>query len=310
MLKIFKIFKSKKPPEKEEASLPAPKEEEHPQISLFISADQLLSLNEDDEEREECAKMYLRTAKRDHLDSNVYIKNIEVFEKSFSKLGNTDQQCPHCRRVYTTVPAEIQKCLGCSKSFFKTKRPQDGLTVLVREENREVISMQWENIKKPDTIIEVNLDELETRRLQLEFKTKTPHTLYDTHNLLVEKYLEKSLFLGKFRLYSSLIYYKAEYYRFKREFSKALTHYFYLYFLELNGASNSVVFGDKVSVNKRTIDAISALLKMSKTVTTESKDLFTYAIKSLNAFDLENLPYNIDESYKDLVNRFEKAEGR
>jgi len=165
--------------------------------------------------------MYLRSTKKNRTDPSVYSKSVERLEKSFSKLGNADQQCPHCRRTYTTAPAEVKKCLGCSKAFFKTKRPQDGLTVMVREENRKIISMQWENIKKPDIIDGVNLEELEKTRLQLEMKTKKPHTLFDVHYLLVGKYIDKSLSLGKFRLYSSLVYYKAEFYRFKREFAKA-----------------------------------------------------------------------------------------
>jgi len=283
---------------------------ELPPISLFISAEQLASLHEEDRHRQEEALMYLRSTQTTVKDSGIYSRSVECFEKSFSKLGSAEQECPHCRRSYVSAPAEVKKCLGCSKAFFKTKRPQDGATVLVREENRNLIAMQWENIKKPDMIHDLNSDELEEMSVRLKVETKEDESVYDKHFLVLERYIDKSLRLGKFRLYSSLVYYQAEYYRFKREFAKALMHYFYLYFLQLNGASNSVVFGDKVGVNQRTTDAIAALLTMSKTLTTNSKELFVYAIEHLAAFELENLPYGIDESYAHLVKSFEKAEGR
>ena len=156
MLKILKI--KKQPNKKEEEILEAveevsedlhtPPEEQLPQIKLFISVDQLGALKEKDEDRELQAKMFLSPKEKPALDSKVFDEFQLRFEKSFIKLGNANNQCPHCRREYTSVPAEIKKCLGCGKGFFKTKRPQDGQMVLVRDENRDLLNIQWENIKR------------------------------------------------------------------------------------------------------------------------------------------------------------------
>jgi len=313
MIKLLKITRPKTEALSEE--IVAVAEEEFaeaslPAISLFISVEQLTQLNVKDEDREEQAKMFLKSKNTTAAESIVYKKLVERFEKSYVKLGNANQQCPHCRREYTSLPVEMKKCLGCSKAFFKTKRPQDGLTVLVREENRELINLQWENIKKAELIESVNGEELEKIRLKLEERHGRRFTLYDAHFILVKQHVAKALVSGRFRLYSSLIYYMAEYDRHKKDFAQALSYYFYLYYLQLNGASNSVVFGDKVSVNKRTLRRIADLLKMAQLMTTECKEIYVHSIEKLSVFESENLPYTIDETYEYLLNTFERVEGR
>ncbi len=320
MLKLLKIKKSKNSQETEEV-LDAVEEvqeeiesssveEKLPQIKLFISKEQLSALKEQDAEREQHALLYLNGDEKKDTDEALFKEFEEKFEKAFLPLGNANSKCPHCLREYSSAPAEVKKCLGCSKGFFKTKRPQDGLSVLVKEENRKIIAMQWENIKKPEMIENLDMDELKKCRAQLEAKDGSSYSLYDTHFFLIRSYAAKALRSGRFRLYASLIYYMAEHDRYEQKFAKALSYYFYLYFLQLNGASNSVVFGDKVSVNKRVIDRIRSLLTMAKTMTTECEDFFKYSIEARTAFEFENLPYGIDESYAHLVKEFEKAEER
>lgn len=313
MLKLLKITRPKTETLSEEiVTMPEEQFAEPvlPAISLFISLEQLEQLKVRDEAREEQAKFFLKSKSREVADSIEYKKLAERFEKAFSKLGNANQQCPHCRREYTSPPVEMKKCLGCSKAFFKTKRPQDGLTVLVREENRELINLQWENIKKAELIENIDEGALEKIRLKLEEKHGSRFTLYDAHFVLIKQHVAKALVSGRFRLYSSLIYYMAEYDRYKKDFGQALSYYFYLYYLQLNGASNSVVFGDKVSVNKRTLRRILDLLKMAQLMTTDCKEVFAYSIEKLSVFEDENLPYTIDETYEHLVNTFERVEGR
>lgn len=310
MLRLLKVKKSKNPKETDEIieaveetaqEIDSIVDEKLPQIQLFISTDQLAQLNVADEEREQHAMMYLNSKEPKEIDRSVYKKYKERFDKSYVKLGNEDSSCPHCRREYKSVPDEVKKCLGCSKAFFKAKRPQDGLTVLVREENREIFKMQWENIKKAELVEGLDLNELEKVRARLEQKNGTKYAIYDAHFMLIRSYTAKALRSGRFRLYSSLIYYMAEHDRYEKEFAKALSYYFYIYFLQLNGASNSVVFGDKVRVNDRIIQRISSLLKMAAIKGNECADFFKYSIETLTVFDLENLPYGIDESYAYLV---------
>jgi hypothetical protein len=313
MMKLLKITRPKTEALSEEI-VAVPEEEfaevSLPAISLFISVEQLTQLNAKDADREEQAKMFLKDKNTAAEESLVYKKLAERFEKAYAKLGNANKQCPHCRREYTSLPVEMKKCLGCSKAFFKTKRPQDGLTVLVREENRELIILQWENIKKAELIESVDAEELEKIRLKLEERHGRRFSLYDAHFVLVKQHVAKALLSGRFRLYSSLIYYMAEYDRYKKDFAQALSYYFYLYYLQLNGASNSVVFGDKVSVNKHTLRRIADLLKMAQLMTTECKEIFTHSVEKLSVFESENLPYTIDETYEHLLNTFERAEGR
>ncbi len=320
MLKLLKIKKSNNSQETEEVLdgleevqeeiESSPAEEKLPQIKLFISKEQLSALKEHDEEREQHALLYLNSDEKKDGNDVLFKEFEEKFEKAFSPLGNANSKCPHCLREYSSAPAEVKKCLGCSKGFFKTKRPQDGLSVLVKDEHRKIITMQWENIKKPEMIENLDMDELKKCRAQLEAKEGISYSLYDTHFFLIRSYAAKALRSGRFRLYTSLIYYMAEHDRYEKKFAKALSYYFYLYFLQLNGASNSVVFGDKVSVNQRLIERIGSLLTMAKMMTTECEEFFKDAIETRTAFEFDNLPYGIDESYAHLVKEFEKAEGR
>ena len=319
MTKLLRIKKTKntKSTEKVIKSVEEVSEETHPvieenlsQIQLFISTEQLAQLKVPDEDREHHAMMYLNSKEKKQTENKVFNQYKEKFDKSYVKLGNEESSCPHCRREYKSAPDEVKKCLGCSKAFFKAKRPQDGLTVLVREENREILKMQWENIKKAELVEGLDMNELEKVRLHLEQKNDTKYAIYDAHFMLIRSYTAKALKSGRFRLYSSLIYYMAEHDRYEKQFAKALSYYFYIYFLQLNGASNSVVFGDKVKVNDRIIKRISSLLNMASIMTTECEDFFKDSIETLTAFDLENLPYGIDESYANLVKTFEREEGR
>ena len=319
MLKLLKIKKSKKIDDTEDIidaveevvqELNLPVTQELPPIKLFISVDQLAALNEHDEDREMQARMFLNSKGLRDLDAGVFNEFKSKFEKSFSKLGNENGRCPHCQRDYNSAPAEVKKCLGCSKAFFKTKRPQDGKTVLVKDSSRALMALQWENIKKAELIERVNLDELEKVRLKLELRDNKRYSLYNAHFHLVKQYTSKALVSGRFRLYSSFIYYMAEHDRHEKNFAKALMYYFYLYYLQLNGASNSVVFGDKVSVNIRIVKRIFALLNMANINALMCKEFFEYSINKTSAFELENLPFSIEETYAHFVKTFDEEEIR
>ena len=281
-----------------------------PQIKLFISVEQLSALDHKDADRMMHAKMFLRAIDKDPVDERVYQAFVQKFYKSFLKLGNDRKECPHCGRIYSTMPPEVKKCTDCGKGFYKTKRPQDGQTVFIKDKDRRLLELQWENIRKAELIEGINLDKLEKLRLKLVEKNNKKYTLYDAHYFVARKYIASAVTSGRFRLYASLIYYLAEQDRYRQDFAKALIYYFYIYFLHYNGASNSVVFGDKVRINIRIIRRIHSLLKMAKLKTTDCKELFTYAVKELSAFEIDDMPHSIDETYTHLLKSFEKAEGR
>jgi len=319
MLKLLKIKKSQKIEHSQEIAdaidevqekIAPDLEQDLPQIKLFISVDQLAALKGADEDRENHAQIYLNDVEVKELKSALLPVFTDKFTKAFAKLGTVNKQCPHCRREYTSVPSQIKKCLGCGKGFYKVKRPQDGVEVLVKENERQLMKLQWENIKKAELIEGMNLENLERARQQLEQKHGSRHTLYDAHFLLVKRYVAKALLSGRFRLYASLMYYMTEQDRFSQNFAKALGYYFYLYYLHHNGASNSVVFGDRVMVNVRISKRIFSLLQMAKLQTIDCEEFFKDSIESLTVFDYENMPYSIEETYAHLVKSCEDAEGR
>lgn len=306
--KLFKIKKTNKFSDSkqheeevlEEIEEIKPEEQTLPPIKLFLSLEQLNILKTPDEDRFMQAQMFLLSKEKKEMDPKLTETMDKKFHLGFGKLGNEHSQCPHCKRAYQSAPSEVKKCLGCEKAFFKTKRPQDGMTVLVREEDREKITLQWENIKKAEQIEGIGPDQLEGLRLQLQQRDKRKYTTFDAHFMYLRDFVSRAIKTGRFRLYSSLVYYMAEHDRYRQAFTVALSHYFYIYFLHLNGASNSVVFGDQVSVNPRIKERILSLLKMANIQSKECEEFFLESIRALTAFDLETLPFSPQDSYEQM----------
>ncbi|PHR55486.1 MAG: hypothetical protein COA44_10550 [Arcobacter sp.] len=277
---------------------------EFPPIKLFISVDQLEVLDKDDNtlERETQSRMFLNKKEFRYVDNSAYTDFEYEFEEFFIKLGNEEGTCPYCHKDCSSLAQEETKCLSCSKDFFKTKRPQDGKSVLLKIEDKELMSLQWENIKDPDLVERMNLKELDLVRKELETDGREKYSIYDAHFDIVKDYTPKALLSGRFRLYSSLIYYLAEHDRYERKFAQALTYYFYVYYLQFNGASNSVVFEDKVRVNERIITRIASLLNMINIKAVDCKDIFEYSVRKATVFEKEKLPYSISQAYMHFVN--------
>jgi len=284
--------------------------DDFPPIKLFISVDQLniLDKKDDTEDREIESKKFLNKKKFKYLDKDAYSDFEYEFEEFFIKLGNAEGKCPYCNKDCKELPSNKSKCLSCSQEFLRVKRPQDGKDVFIKTEEKDLLSLQWENVKDPDLVERISTEELEVVRQELESHGREKYTVYDAHFDLLKKYTPKALLSGRFRLYTSLIYYLAEHDRYDRKFTKALTYYFYVYYLQLNGASNSVVFGDKVRVNPRITERISSLLNMIDSRATDCKGIFEYAIRKTTVFENENLPYSISQAYEYFVNNYLEKE--
>ena len=286
---------------------------ELPAIKLFISVDQLEVLDKEDTtaDRETQSRMFLYSKEFRYVDNSAYINFEYEFETSFEKFGSEDETCPYCDKDCSSLSAEETICLSCSNEFFKTKRPQDGKSVLIKIQDKERMSLQWENTKHPELVERIDKKELEVVRQELETGGRQTYSIYDAHFELIKQYTPKALLSGRFRLYSSLIYYLAEHDRYERKFAQALTYYFYVYYLQFNGASNSVVFGDKVKVNTHIIERISSLLHMIGAKAVDCKDIFEYSIRKTTVFEREKLPYTIAQAYAHFVNDYiEKDESK
>jgi len=281
-------------------------EKELPAIKLFISVDQLEVLDKEDNtaEREEQSRMLLYSKEFRYVDNSAYINFEYELETAFEKLGNEDGTCPYCNKDCNSLSEDESKCPSCSNEFLRTKRPQDGKAVLIKVEDKALMSLQWENVKNLELIERIDLEELERVRQELETDGRNQYSIYDAHFDMVKHYTPKALLSGRFRLYSSLIYYLAEHDRYERKFAQALSYYFYVYYLQFNGASNSVVFGDKVTVNPRIMTRISSLLKMIGFKATDCKDIFEYSIRKTTVFEREKLPYTIEQAYTHFVNNY------
>lgn len=58
-------------------------------------------------------------------------------------LGNTEPICPHCHHLYAELPARTKKCPACKQKVWVRTRPIDRQRVLVNEQDAKEIDEQW-----------------------------------------------------------------------------------------------------------------------------------------------------------------------
>lgn len=60
-----------------------------------------------------------------------------------TKIGNTRPICPYCGSRLKSMISRKTACPHCGKAIYKRTRPKDGKDILVREDQVDLIQMQW-----------------------------------------------------------------------------------------------------------------------------------------------------------------------
>jgi DNA-directed RNA polymerase subunit RPC12/RpoP len=64
-------------------------------------------------------------------------------EPNLEKIGYLESVCPHCEAHLDKRPNRKKKCPHCSEYIYVRTRPADQKKVLVTEEQRDAIDVQW-----------------------------------------------------------------------------------------------------------------------------------------------------------------------
>lgn len=238
------------------------------------------------------------------VDRGIVMLYEKKFMEKFKKIGNLDQKCPYCAKSYKTLNLGEKKCIQCSKIFFVKKRVQDMGTVAFRSENTIQFDLQWKAVSKIKKFKFYLPHEYTYIQEQLQKQGKKNVQTNDVMHSVVSAYAKNSLNVGYYELYTAFIFHKAELMRLEQRFAEALVYYFYVHFLQNNGLSNEASFSLNTKMNDDLRQKIVALLSLGNIQVEKSKDIFDYAVKHLNAFNISRMPVNIDKSYSFLMKEF------
>lgn len=101
--------------------------------------------------------------KRDFLPS--YIQ-----ERLSSNLGETEAKCPYCGINLDSFPKAKKKCKNCKNFIYKRTRPLDNKPILIREEQIEAVSKEWDRKR---FMLSYAFDEFESYEKELKEKRNT-----------------------------------------------------------------------------------------------------------------------------------------
>jgi len=61
----------------------------------------------------------------------------------FSEIGDKGNLCPYCSRAFERRPVKLSKCRDCGGQVYIRTRPFDGLRVLLRDSDLQVLENEW-----------------------------------------------------------------------------------------------------------------------------------------------------------------------
>lgn len=242
------------------------------------------------------------------VDRNTVMIYEKRFRDRYKKLGNVNQRCPYCSKEYRSLSIGEKSCMQCKKLFLIGKRVQDMNTVVYQTELREHFNLQWKVIGGVKKFQYYTPSEFEYIHRQLEKQGKKNLRENDIMQSLLSAYAKNSLSAGHYRLYAAFLFYKAELMRSEQRFAEAMTYYFYVHFLHTNGVCDTAELGIHHTMNSELKERMGELVDLGNFQIKKMKNLYEYAIISLNRFDMNRLKMSLNRSYDLLVKEFRQKD--
>ena len=177
-------------------------------------------------------------------------------------------------------------------------------TVAFKMEEKARFDHQWKatsNIKKFKFYLPHEYEYIQ-KQLQKQGKKNLQDSV--VMHSVINAYAKNSISVGHYRLYSALMFYKAELMRSEQRFAEALIYYFYVHFLHSNGVDNQAGFQTNTEINPELKEKILSLLDLGNLQMRNLKDLFDYAIAHLNLFDQMQMKTSAQKSFSMLMKEF------
>jgi len=278
-------------------------------ISVEISKHDVYNMKDADQKHQKTVESHLKKAPN-VVDRHVIMMYEKKFMEKFKKIGNINQKCPACAKVYKSLSLGEKKCIECKKTFFVQKRVQDMSTVSFTTEKKAQFDLQWKvtsKIKKFKFYLQSEYDYIQQ---QLQKQGKKHLRVSEVMHSVINAYAKNSLSSGYYELYTAFIFHKAELMRSEQRFAEALEYYFYVHFLQSNGVNNGAGFRTSAQMNPELREKMSELLDLGNIQVKKAKDLFDYAVRHLNAFDEERVSTSMHKSYSLLMKEFKDEDAQ
>jgi DNA-directed RNA polymerase subunit RPC12/RpoP len=155
------------------------------------------------------------------------------------KIGVVDSVCPYCNKELQKKPGKKKKCPHCGKYIYVRTRPQDKKQVLVTEDQAELIEEQWSIVNGTHDEYLARRRTIEEERTRLAKQFGREPSEKDVQWALLNKEVLKHASDGDWGLYRNARFQMAEILRKESKLNQALSMYFWVCYLDLNGPRNT-----------------------------------------------------------------------
>jgi len=244
------------------------------------------------------------------------IKNYaELFKEVWKPVGNLKPECPYCAYKFKKMPQSKGKCHSCKETFYSRKIPQKNQRSLLREEDLPILKKQFNAITYITIHTNKNSPEYQEAYKELMNKFGAKPREYDVLWRLFNVRIIQTTLEGNFGLLTLAYMEAADILRKETDFFNSLTYFFYVCYLDINGAYNGMeqtdmymYRGDPIAYQKKNsiisahiITNIKKLTVLAALTIDEQEEIFYYSMNQYNSF-----PYPI-YSYTESWEQTKKA---
>jgi len=245
---------------------------------------------------------------------------IERFEKAWEPVGNLNRRCPYCDHKFDKIPQSKRKCPSCKETIYPRVIPQSKEKSLLRFEDIPILDKQ----KSAITYITIHTSKKEPeyqkayKKLEKKFgfKPKENDVLWRLFN---DRILQTTIDQD-FGLLRNAYFEAAEILREEKKFLHSLLYFFYVCYLDINGADNGMGQINKYSVDQQAlqkqfsglapfvIKTIKKFIVLGDLTIDELEEIYFYSINTYNSF-----PYSIysnAESWEHIKKAFDEHRKR
>lgn len=168
----------------------------------------------------------------------------DIFKKSaaprgLAQIGVSGPNCPYCSGLLERKPTKKKKCPHCGKFIYVRTRPQDHVKVLVTDQQVELIEEQWSMINGTHEEYLAGKQKIEVERSRLAQQFGQAPSENDVKWSLLGKEMIEHALNGNWGHYRNTRFQMAEVLRKESKLKQALSMYFGVCYLDLNGPRNA-----------------------------------------------------------------------
>ena len=170
---------------------------------------------------------------------------------SNSNIGITTPNCPYCGVDLAKFPGRKTKCKTCGNFIYVRTRPADNAKILIREDEKELIQIEWEKRNGTFEYFQKQRNELANIKLELQ---QTRNSGFVSDNDVKWVYYQRKRLeaanIAAWHDYGLYTEQMADLLFSERKYRKALEHYLEAEYFNLCCAGNAAGFSSKSLIKK------------------------------------------------------------